>query len=128
MRYITITTWEIADGADYDADYDVALRAIEEKRLPALKSFGASRVTVVRTSERTSAAITEWPDKATRDAAELKIARGRVCFADTLAREAHNGDLRADITSLGASCLKQHAACFSLSSLPRHSPPAMPLL
>ena len=28
---------------------------------------------MVRTSERTSAAITEWPDKATRDAAELKI-------------------------------------------------------
>ena len=55
MRYITITTWEIADGADYD----VALRAIEEKRLPALKSFGASRVTVVRTSERTSAATPE---------------------------------------------------------------------
>ena len=69
MRYITITTWEIADGADYD----VALRAIEEKRLPALKGFGASRITVVRTSERTSAAITEWPDRATRDAAELKI-------------------------------------------------------
>ncbi|UWR32161.1 hypothetical protein K3759_09260 [Sulfitobacter sp. W027] len=69
MRYITITTWEIADGADYD----VALRAIEDKRLPALKGFGASRITVVRTSERTSAAITEWPDKATRDAAELKI-------------------------------------------------------
>ena len=32
MRYITITTWEIADGADYD----VALRAIEEKRLLSL--------------------------------------------------------------------------------------------
>ncbi|MFG6529006.1 MULTISPECIES: hypothetical protein [unclassified Sulfitobacter] len=69
MRYITITTWELADGADYD----VALRAIEERRLPALKGFGASRITVVRTSERTSAAITEWPDRATRDAAELKI-------------------------------------------------------
>ena len=69
MRYITITTWELADGANYD----VALRAIEEKRLPALKGFGASRITVVRTSERTSAAITEWPDRATRDAAELKI-------------------------------------------------------
>jgi len=69
MRYITITTWEIADGADYD----VALRAIEDKRLPALKGFGASRITVVRTSERTSAAITEWPDKATCDAAEPKI-------------------------------------------------------
>jgi hypothetical protein len=69
MRYITITTWEIADGTDYD----VSLRAIEEKRLPALKSFGATRVTVIRTSDRTSAAITEWPDKATRDAAELKI-------------------------------------------------------
>jgi len=69
MRYITITTWENADGADYD----VTLRTIKEKRLPALKGFGASRITVVRTSERTSAVITEWPDKATRDAAELKI-------------------------------------------------------
>jgi hypothetical protein len=69
MRYITITTWENADGADYD----VTLRAIKEKRLPALKGFGASRITVVRTSDRTSAVITEWPDKATRDAAELKI-------------------------------------------------------
>ncbi len=69
MRYVTITTWEIADGTDYN----VALRAIEEKRIPALKGFGASRVTVIRTSDRTSAAITEWPDKATRDAAEMKI-------------------------------------------------------
>ena len=69
MRYITITTWENADGADYD----VTLRTIKEKRLPALKGFGASRITVVRTSERTSAVSTEWPDKATRDAAELKI-------------------------------------------------------
>ena len=69
MRYVTITTWEIAKGADYN----VALQAIEEKRLPALKAFGASRVTVIRTSDRTSAAITEWPDMATRDAAELKI-------------------------------------------------------
>jgi hypothetical protein len=69
MSYITITTWEIVDGANYD----VVLSRIEEKRLPALKSFGASRVTIVRTGDRTSAAITEWPDKATRDAAELKI-------------------------------------------------------
>ncbi len=69
MRYITITTWEIAEGADFD----VSLHAIEEKRIPALKGFGANRVTIIRTSDRTSAAITEWPDKATRDAAELKI-------------------------------------------------------
>lgn len=69
MRYITITTWEIADGTDYN----VSLRSIEEKRLPALKDLGASRVTVIRTSDRTSAAITEWPDKATRDLAEHKI-------------------------------------------------------
>lgn len=69
MRYVTITTWEIADGNDYN----VALRAIEEKRIPALKGFGANRVTVIRTSDRTSAAITEWPDKATRDAAEMRI-------------------------------------------------------
>ena len=80
MRYITITTWEIEDGADYG----LALRAIEKKRLPALKSFGASRVMVVRTSERTSAAITEWPDKFTRDAAELKI--------DEVRRSVHRED------------------------------------
>ncbi len=80
MRYITITTWEIEDGVNYN----FALRAIEEKRLPALKEFGASRVTVVRTSERTSAVITEWPDKFTRDAAELKI--------DEVRRSAHRED------------------------------------
>lgn len=80
MRYITITTWEIADGLDYG----LTLRAIEEKRLPALKGFGASRVTVIRTSDRTSAVITEWPDKLTRDAAELKI--------DEVRRSAHRED------------------------------------
>lgn len=80
MRYITITTWEIGDGVDYD----VSLRAIQDKRIPALKSFGASRVTVVRTSDRTSAAITEWPDKATRDLAELKI--------DEVRRSVHRDD------------------------------------
>ncbi|MFC3612334.1 hypothetical protein ACFORG_01055 [Lutimaribacter marinistellae] len=73
MKYVTITTWEIADGTDYD----ITLRGIVEKRLPALKDLGASRVTVVRTSERTSAAITEWPDEATRDAAEAAIAAVR---------------------------------------------------
>ena len=69
MRYVTITTWEIADGTDYD----LALRNIQEKRLPALKALGATRVTVIRTSERTSAAISEWPDQATRDTAERAI-------------------------------------------------------
>ena len=69
MPYVTITTWEIADGSDYD----VALRNIREKRLPALKQLGATRVSVVRTSDRTSAAITEWPELVTRDAAEHAI-------------------------------------------------------
>ena len=59
----------IADGVDFD----LALQSIEEKRLPALKGFGATSVTIVKTSQRTSMAITEWPDMATRDAAELKI-------------------------------------------------------
>jgi hypothetical protein len=81
MHYITITTWETADGVDFD----LSLRAIEEKRLPALLGLGASRVVIVRTSERTSAAITEWPDKATRDAAELKI--------DEVRRMVHKEDL-----------------------------------
>ncbi|TMM51154.1 hypothetical protein [Sulfitobacter sabulilitoris] len=69
MRYVTITTWETADGNDYD----LVMEGIRKKRLPALKELGATRVTVVRTSDRTSAAITEWPDRATRDAAEGAI-------------------------------------------------------
>ncbi|MDU9004968.1 hypothetical protein [Sedimentitalea todarodis] len=69
MTYITITTWEISDGTDYD----VAMQNIRDKRMPALKELGATRVSVVRTSDRTSAAITEWPDAATRDAAERAI-------------------------------------------------------
>jgi hypothetical protein len=69
MQYVTITTWEISDGADYET----SLRRIKEKRLPALMEMGATRVTVIRTSDRTSAAITEWPDAATRDAAEATI-------------------------------------------------------
>lgn len=69
MPYVTITTWEIADGTDFD----IALRGIREKRLPALKEMGATRVTVVRTSDRTSAAISEWPDLATRDTAAQAI-------------------------------------------------------
>ncbi len=73
MAFMTITTWEIADGTDYD----IVMRGIREKRLPALKELGASRVTVVRTSERTSAAITEWPDQVTRDAADRAIQQVR---------------------------------------------------
>lgn len=73
MPYVTITTWEIADGTDYD----LTMRTIRERRLPALKELGATRVTVVRTSDRTSAAITEWPDQATRDAAETAIEKVR---------------------------------------------------
>ena len=73
MAYVTITTWENADGTDYD----LALRGIREKRLPALKEMGATRVTIVRTSDRTSAAITEWPDKVARDVAEAAIAEVR---------------------------------------------------
>ncbi|MDW4498450.1 hypothetical protein R5H30_10695 [Sulfitobacter sp. D35] len=69
MRYVTVTTWEIADGSDYDTNLSV----IRRKRLPALKELGATRVTIVRTSARTSAAITEWPDEATRDAAHRAI-------------------------------------------------------
>lgn len=73
MTYVTITTWEIGDGTDYD----IAMHGIREKRLPALRELGATKVTVVRTSARTSAAISEWPDQATRDAAERVIQQVR---------------------------------------------------
>lgn len=65
MAYVTITTWELADGADFG----VSLRAVTEKRLPALRELGATRVVLIRTSPRTTAAIAEWPDEATRDEA-----------------------------------------------------------
>lgn len=69
MPYVTITTWEVGDGVDYDA----SMRNIRDKRLPALKDLGATSVKVVRTSDRTTAAITEWPDQITRNTAEAAI-------------------------------------------------------
>lgn len=69
MKFVTITTWEIADGTDFA----VSLRGIREKRMPALRELGAEQVTLVRTSARTSAAISIWPDRETRDAAERAI-------------------------------------------------------
>ena len=73
MRYITITTWEVTEAADFDLVMD----RVQEHRLPALKELGATRVQVIRTSDRTVAAITEWPDEATRDDAERMIGEVR---------------------------------------------------
>ncbi|SLN39722.1 hypothetical protein PEL8287_01954 [Roseovarius litorisediminis] len=96
MSYVTITTWEIADGTDYD----VSMRNIREKRLPALKELGANRVTVVRTSDRTSAAITEWPDQVTRDTAEAAIeaVRAKVHTEDMVRLTGEmNGEVVAEV-------------------------------
>ena len=73
MRYLTITTWELLHGVDFD----LTMKQMETKRLPALKQLGAERVQVIQTSERTIAAISEWPDRRTRDEAEVLIERVR---------------------------------------------------
>ena len=65
MRYVTITTWELTAGVDFA----LTMERVRTKRLPALKQLGAERVQVIRTSERTFAAISEWPDKTTRESA-----------------------------------------------------------
>lgn len=94
MTCITITTWEISDGTDYD----VSLQSIRDKRMPALKELGATRVNVVRTSDRTSAAITEWPDAVTRDAAEqaIEAVRGKI-HAEDFARM--TGEMRGEVVA-----------------------------
>lgn len=73
MAFVTITTWELRSGVDFD----LTMQRMREKRLPALKELGAQRVTLIRTSDRTVAAITEWPDKPTRDAAATAIEKVR---------------------------------------------------
>jgi hypothetical protein len=73
MRYVTITTWEVLDGADFD----LTMERVRTKRLPALKQLGAERVQVLRTSDRTIAAISEWPDRTTRDTAAEFVERVR---------------------------------------------------
>lgn len=80
MRYVTITTWELTDGADFD----LTMERVEARRLPALKELGAERVQLIRTSERTVAAISEWPDKASRDTASAMVekVRGQVRAED----------------------------------------------
>lgn len=69
MSYVMITTWELADSADWDTN----IRNVQAQRIPALHQLGATRVTVIRTSDRTAAAISEWPDAATRDAAMAMV-------------------------------------------------------
>lgn len=69
MSYATITTWELTDGADWH----VFLNNINDHRIPALRELGASRVTVLQTSDRTFAAVSEWPDQQTWDDAMLTI-------------------------------------------------------
>jgi hypothetical protein len=69
MRYVTITTWELMSGVDFD----LTVETVRTKRLPALKELGAERVQLIRTSDRTVAAISEWPDEPTRDAAAKAI-------------------------------------------------------
>lgn len=73
MKYVTITTWEILGGVDFD----LTMEGVRNKRLPALKKLGADRVQVIRTSDRTIAAISEWPNRTTRDAAAEFIERVR---------------------------------------------------
>ncbi|NNF25464.1 MAG: hypothetical protein HKN63_11790 [Rhodobacteraceae bacterium] len=94
MGYLTITTWEITDGEAWD----LALRRIREKRLPALKEMGALSVKVIRTSDRTIAGISEWPDRESRDAAETSIAAVRA----KLTAEDHSrltGEMRGEIVA-----------------------------
>lgn len=73
MRYVTITTWEVLDGADFE----LTMERVRTKRLPALKQLGAERIQVLRTSDRTIAAISEWPDRTTRDTAAEFVERVR---------------------------------------------------
>ena len=73
MRYVTITTWEVLDSADFD----LSMERVRTKRLPALKQLGAERIQVLRTSDRTIAAISEWPDRTTRDVAAEFVERVR---------------------------------------------------
>lgn len=96
MRFVTITTWELLDRADFD----LTLRAVESRRLPALRKLGADRVTLVQTSERTFAAISEWPDEATRDAAVRAIDDVR----DKVRREDHTrmtGEMQGSVLATG---------------------------
>ena len=80
MAYMTITTWELSDRSDWETN----LRNVRERRLPALIGMGATRVIVVRTSDRTAAAISEWPDERTRDDAMhlVEDVRGRIHAED----------------------------------------------
>ncbi len=94
MHFITITTWEVPSGTDFD----LTLRDVREKRLPALQGFGATRVTVVRTSDRTAAINAEWPDKFTRDTAELKIDEVRRVAAKE-ERIRLTGEMRGEIVA-----------------------------
>lgn len=92
MRYVTITTWEIADGADFN----LVMERVRTKRLPALRELGAERVQVMRTSERTIAAVSEWPNQTIRDEAEEWIENVRKDLR-TEDQSRMTGELRGEV-------------------------------
>lgn len=94
MAYVTITTWELTD----EADWETSLGSVRLHRLPALKAMGATRVTLIRTSPRTTAAITEWPDQATRDAAMHLIEEVRRSVHHT-DRSRLTGELKGEVVA-----------------------------
>lgn len=94
MAYVTITTWEVRDGADMA----LVMERVRGHRLPALKELGATRVTVVQTTDRTLAAISEWPDRETRDAA----ARAIEAVRDKVRSEDHSvltGEMKGEVVA-----------------------------
>lgn len=95
MAYVTISTWKM-NTSDYDAD--ALWRAMQEKYMPGVRAMGADHAMVVETGDGESAIIATYPDQATRDAAEEKIAAMRAQGAsefDTTMTGELKGEVRA---------------------------------
>jgi hypothetical protein len=78
VAYASISHWTTTEWND-------ALEAIaRDKFVPLIMSVGASRVQMVRTGDLAFSVITEYPDEATAQAAQARVADIRAKAADEL--------------------------------------------
>lgn len=71
MAYATISTWKLSEPAQAD---DSLWQVMQDKYVPWNRELGAIQTLMIPTAPDETAIVSLFPDKATRDAAQARIA------------------------------------------------------
>lgn len=95
MAYATISTWKLSNPAQAEDDL---WQVMQDKYVPWNLSLGATQTMMIQVAEDETAIVSVFPDQATRDAAQARIAelrqQGGSEFSSTMLGEV-SGEIRA---------------------------------